>query len=188
MRKITLGVAALVVMAMAIPAGAGKADHFTADLDELNNSGVNGHAVLWQMGDTLRVNMTVNGLDPDLGHVQHIHGKAEGAAECPTLALDSNGDGFVELSEGVPAYGPVILQLVQDPTTAPSPANFPAPNRGGVTQTRVTYGGDGLSDRLGTLDDRVIVVHGLDVNDNGAYDGPFELAMPVACGVIVAQP
>ncbi len=188
MRRMTLGVVVLVAMALAVPAGAGKADHFTADLNELNNSGANGHAVLWEMGDTLRVNMTVNGLDPDLPHLQHIHGKAEGAAECPTLALDSNGDGFVELGEGVPAYGPVLLQLVQDPTAAVSPSNFPAPNRGGVTQTRVTYGGDGLSDALGDLEDRVIVVHGLDVNDNGGYDGAFELAMPVACGVIVAQP
>jgi hypothetical protein len=178
MRKITLGVAALVVMALAIPAGAGNADHFTADLNELNDSGVNGHAVLWQMDDTLRVNMTVNGLDPDLGHAQHIHGLDVGSAECPTEVLDGNGDGFVDLGEGLPAYGRVKLFLRDG-------ENFPAPNPGGVTTTRVTYATEGLA--LGELDTRVIVIHGLDIDGNGVYEG-IEGALPVACGVIDAQP
>jgi hypothetical protein len=179
MRKITLGVAALVVMAMAIPAGAGKADHFTADLNELNDSGVNGHAVLWQMGDTLRVNMTVNGLDPDLGHAQHIHGLAEGIAECPTMDL-AGDDGFLSLAEGLPSYGPPVLFLRDG-------ADFPAPNPGGVTTTRVTYATEGLAGALGELDTRVIVIHGLDIDGNAVYEG-IEGPLPVACGVIVAQP
>lgn len=184
MRRITLGVAVLVAMALAIPAGAGKADHFTAHLTELNDSGVTGQAVLWMTDDALTVNLTVNGLDGGLVHMQHIHGKAQGEAECPTIARDIDGDGLISVSEGGPDYGPVLLSLLRDGV-------FPTPNPGGVNKTKATYtstnaGGD-ITD-LGPLDSRVIVVHGLDLDGSGAYEPGLEFALPVACGVIVAQP
>jgi hypothetical protein len=184
MRKITLGVAALVVMALAIPAAAGKADHFTAHLTELNGSGVTGQAVLWAADDALTVNLTVNGLDRGLVHMQHIHGKTQGAAECPTIDRDTDGDGLISVAEGGPDYGPVLLSLLRDGV-------FPTPNNGGVAKTMETYSatnaGGSVTD-LGPLDSRVIVIHGLDLDDSGAYEPGLEFALPVACGVIVAQP
>ena len=40
-------------------------------------------------------------------HMSHIPGVRGGHATCPTAALDTNGDGRVDLREGLPAYGPV---------------------------------------------------------------------------------
>ena len=40
-------------------------------------------------------------------HMHHIRGVRGGHATCPTAALDTNGDGRVDLREGLPAYGPV---------------------------------------------------------------------------------
>ncbi len=184
MRRITLGVAALVVMALAIPAGAGKADHFTAHLTELNGSGVNGQAVLWATDDALMVNLTVNGLDKGLVHMQHIHGKADGTAECPTIARDTDGDGLISVGEGAPDYGPVLLSLLRDGV-------FPTPHNGGVNKTMETYtstNSGGVISDLAPLDSRVIVIHGLDLDGSGGYESGLEFALPVACGVIVAQP
>lgn len=180
MRRIAVLAAVSAVMAIAAPATAGKGDHYTAHLTELNDSGVVGQAVL-RMGDgMLDVNMTVTSLDEGVTHIQHIHGKAEAEAECPTIARDTNSDGFIDVGEGAPDYGPVLLNL----------APFPTPNNGGVTKTKATYtrvnSGESVAS-LAPLDSRVIVVHGLDINGNGVLDSGFEAAMPVACGEIMSQ-
>lgn len=52
------------------------------------------------------VTLCVTGLGAGM-HMHHIRGVRGGHATCPTAALDTNGDGRVDLREGLPAYGPV---------------------------------------------------------------------------------
>ncbi len=105
---------------------------------------------------TIRVKMLVTGVEdiaaiPGAGHVAHIHGQfaaneglpagqqtdgpffeGEGGTAVPSivpsLADDGDGDGFLNFFEGLPSYGPVVLNLgsqaVADNTTL-SPDGVP---------------------------------------------------------------
>lgn len=108
--------AAAVVVA-SIPA-IGSAATYTANLTELNNSGVSG-SVLFDVDEVnslLNVSARISGLTSSSAHVNHIHGRFndDGTArnsEVPTPDADTDGDGFVEVLEGAPAYGDILLSL-----------------------------------------------------------------------------
>src|SRR3712207_4557537 len=108
---------------------------FRADLQALNNSGVSGYVELARQGDRLTVRVQAEGLEAHQTHIQHIHGRVGedgGALESnvPGEAFDADGDGFVELAEGIPSYGPVLFNL-----TSPQGADlagFPAAPGGNV--------------------------------------------------------
>ena len=174
---------------------------YQANLTPLSGSGVSGVANLSLDGNMLTVNINASGLTPNQVHIQHIHGRFDAAGNpadsvTPTLAQDMDGDGFIELAEGLPAYGPIILNL-----DSPSGSgNFPtAPN--GVVNFTHTYdlanslsfvGGFSRNDLL-PLDLREIVLHGrlLD-SGTGLGFGPgeangipgYKLELPVASGEI----
>jgi len=140
---------------------------YTVNLSELNNSGVSGTATLTLMGDKLEVHIQASGLEPDKAHPQHIHGFVENNknSTCPTIAADTNGDGLVDLVEGLPSYGPVLLTLSPTPT---------APD--GTIDYKQTF--DMTAD-LRPLQNRAIVLHGLTVN------GEYMATLPVACGMVM---
>ncbi len=171
-----LGLVMAAVLALPAPnaLSAPKAQRYHAVLDELNDSGVNGVAMLTLGDGMLTVRIVASGLEADRTHAQHIHGHNTSKrgnsrdarnATCPTPAADANGDGIVSAGEGVPAYGPVLLGLTPF-TTAP----------GGEIDFEAVYFFD--EDLLNPLQKRVIVLHGLTVN--GEYVG----STPVACGQI----
>ncbi|MCI0755791.1 hypothetical protein, partial [Teichococcus vastitatis] len=77
---------------------------FTTDFTALNNSGVDGQALLFldARSQTLTMHIKAEGLEPGQVHVQHIHGfDNDKDAKTPTLAQDDDRDGFVELAEGL---------------------------------------------------------------------------------------
>ncbi|MCI0755031.1 hypothetical protein [Teichococcus vastitatis] len=81
---------------------------FTTDFTALNNSGVDGQALLFldARSQTLTVHIKAEGLEPGQVHVQHIHGfDNDKDAKTPTLAQDDDRDGFVELAEGLDTSG-----------------------------------------------------------------------------------
>jgi Cu/Zn superoxide dismutase len=139
---------------------------YRAALSPLNNSGVSGTAMLSLEGNMLTVTITAMGLEPGKTHVHHTHGFTDNTqnSTCPTTALDTNGDGLIDLGESVPAYGPVVLDFGALPVDAMGNASY--------TKTYT------VAPSLMPLQNRAIVLHGLTVN------GTYMVTLPVACGQI----
>jgi len=180
---------------------------YSADLLPLNNSGVTGTAtVTLQDLDFMTVNISATGLTPNQIHPQHIHGVLNGNSVIPTLAQDTDRDGFIEVVEGAATYGPILMNLTSPPGTVPG--GFPtAP--GGVINFTQTYNLNdpvtfsGVAPPLGVsnpnksllfpLENRHIVIHGANVAGGagagtpGEIDGTpgYKLVLPVANGEFV---
>ena len=183
---------------------------FTAQFTALNNSGVQGAAILTLDDHVLTVDMRATGLEADQTHIQHIHGFTDDTdSTSPTILQDTDRDGFVELAEGLPNYGPVLLHLTDPPTEAgdagngtfggsPDLADFPtAPN--GEIRFHQSYTFDSedeaeqaLFDTVRDLDNKEIVIHGQTVSQGsgdgtpGEVDGAggYKVALPVASAEI----
>lgn len=161
---------------------ASKAKIYKADLMSLNGSGVTGTAELSLMGDQLTVKITASGLEEDMVHPQHIHGFKENNknSKCPPASADEDGDGFVELGEGLPFYGPVLLPLTQGDGSFPT-----APD--GTIEFEQTYTVD---NSITPLQNRAIVLHGMTAELTQEVEGEIVVVndyiatLPVACGTI----
>ena len=140
---------------------------------ELNNSGVSAAGTITQDGDEIHVRIIASGLTPDETHMQHIHGQEEGAAFCPGPDFDTDGSGMLELPEGVPAYGGVIVGLFDDVEAE----TYPTASAEGSLAFEMTYTVD--AEALGDLSNRVVVLHGMTVDEE------YDPALPVACSLIV---
>lgn len=148
-----------------------EVQNYAVTLSQLNNSGVSGTARISVEMNTITVSVEATGLVANQLHPQHIHGKDDGSnADCPTPSADTDGDGIITIPEGAPFYGPVLLPLEDFPT---------ADANGNISYTKTfTLGENGVlsADALGTLENRSIVLHGL--NNEGMYVA----TIPVACG------
>lgn len=194
-----------------LSAGSAHAARFTAELTELNSSGVSGTVLLElsDLMDTLTVTVNATGFEPNQDHVGHIHGVISpvtgevGDSVTPTLEQDRDGDGFVELLEGFPVYGPIVLPI-ETVNTPDGTVNY--------TQTYdltdpSIFGGNIFTDDpddlftvadLFPLEFREIVYHGLSVEagigagTGGEVDGTggYLAVLPAAAGEIepVATP
>lgn len=96
---------------------------YQADLNEVNDSGASGDIMITLKGDQAMITEHVEGLAEDFQdgpypHVQHIHVKANGSAECPTASADEDGDGIVNTPEGGAAYGEVSTTLTDSGDTS----------------------------------------------------------------------
>ncbi len=178
MRKTTFLFVFVLLLVMVSSASAHRGvRHFTVDLDPLNNSGVDGTAYLSLDGDSLTVTIHATGLEPNRVHPQHIHGHEKpvtqnnGNATCPTSAADVNGDGLVDVGEGVPNYGPVQLVLAPFSTTPDGTLHY--------SQTFTDLSG---LEPVNTLQTNAIVLHGMSVN------GVYSPSLPIACGQINPAP
>lgn len=135
-------------------------------------------------------------------HPQHIHAPAA----FPPPSGDVNGDGFVDVIEGVPFYGPILVPLDSDLSTQAA-GDFPCVhNHGGALQYREATGLDAMLSDLNALDpepnDAVVKLGGSPLDLSGrhvvlhgvALDTPLpatvaslgnlpaQLTLPIACG------
>ena len=150
----------------------------------MNDSDVYGHAYLRLDGDMLEATVLGFNLTPNMVHPQHIHGFEDDSmnSTCPTESADTNNDGLVDLGEGAPFYGPVILPLYE-PVDA-----FPVANDWGMVTYNRTFhlgvtefeeeGQNPTAETLLPLVNRAIVLHGMFVDDE------YVATLPVACGQI----
>lgn len=196
--------------------GADRTVTLSADLHQLNDSGASGTATATVRNQKIQhIEVHAEGLTPDAPHAQHIHYGDEALNECPTLAQDVNDDGRINTLEGVPAYGPVVVSLNTTGDTTPASfldvARFPVADGGGsyhysrdnIKFTRVAgtgySGGGGTAKQIADSireGEGVLVIHGVDYNDNGMYDFegagaseldpnlPAEATDPAVCGVL----
>ncbi len=200
-----LGVAALSLAAVsAAKPGNGGPEKFRAQLAPVPHPGddggsnVTGRAKLHLRGDMLEVLLKARDLSAGLPHAMHIHGKNAGElAFCPGAgrADDLRDDGLIETAEGLADYGPVQVSFTTSGDTSMASRlaldRFPvAKNNGKVTYRRTLQI---PSDIASNLDEKHIVIHGVDINGNGSYDAepksaglkvPLEAELPVACGEI----
>jgi len=166
------------------------ADIYYSDLASLNNSGANGFASIIHMDNKLKVKIWADGLVPNMVHPQHIHGLVSDAnATCPPSpgeagfsAADTNSDGVIDLVEGLPFYGPVLLELYEPID------EFPVANAEGeiyfertFTLGEVEFEEEGAVptwEELAPLVNRTIVLHEL------FFEDEYVATLPVACGQI----
>jgi hypothetical protein len=180
-----------------------QADQFyTTTFTSLNGSGVTGEAIVaYDLNThTVTVAISASGLEPNMVHPQHIHGFTDGTeAHTPTLAQDDDGDGYVELAEGLDTYGPVLLNLTTDHNNQVGGDNghshgdvtgFPTAPDGTIWFIESYQLPAGMLTTDPLLDLREIVIHGLTVPDGtgagtgGEVDGTggYKLILPVASG------
>ena len=175
-----------------------------ANLAPVALSGVagSGTAMVKVQGTTITVTMAASGLLAGSPHAAHIHFGASARHECPVAADDTNKDGALNTTEGAPAYGPIVVSLTKTGDTSPTsglavdrfdtaPGGKIAYQRGSITvaQDIAQAVVDGKA---------VVVVHGVDRNRDGKYDGdvksdlnpalPTEATDPALCGKLTAAP
>jgi hypothetical protein len=152
-----------------------------------------GAAIFTVSGDSFTARVEASGLD-DAIHPQHIHGfipVQEGV--CPTAADDANGDGFVDVLEGAPDYGPIQVPLdgdladtSMDPATFPTGSSYQYMESDSVSAIKAALGVSDLA-----LEAKHVVVHGVS-GDRSLPDSvqsiaglPANVTLPVACGQII---
>lgn len=155
-----------------------------------------GYGSLTLRGNQARVNVSVAGLLDRAPHAMHIH--VDGAGVCPTAkdAKPHNGRLSLNVADGMASYGMIGTSLTTRGDTSPASAlaTDRFPQRGTFHYSRSIRLSDNAvaNVRSGKA---VIVVHGIDYNRNGAYDGvlgaseldpklPAEATNPALCGAL----
>jgi hypothetical protein len=182
--------------------GRGYVARAVAHLDPLNNSGVSGYGVVRLKVSDNRIDVVVRawGLLADMPHAMHIHWGATAKHECPTVKQDVNHDHRLNVAEGVPSYGAIRVSLTTRGDTSPSSAlavdRFNTAPHGKLVYKRYSIKVDARTARAIRAGQAVLVIHGLDYNQNGKYDFagagaselnsavPAEATDPAACGVL----
>jgi hypothetical protein len=183
----------------ATTATANSAD-LTASLQPVALNGVDGSgtALVTVRGTRIDIAMAASGLLADAPHAAHIHFGADARHECPGASDDLDTSGTLNTSEGGPAYGPVAVSLTKTGDTSPASAlaidRFDTAPRGNLTYERGQIKVSQDVAKAVTRGEAVIVIHGVDHNHSGAYDGatasdldpslPTEATDPALCGVI----
>ncbi len=151
-----------------------KAQRFAGELEPLNGSEVRGTARLSLAGNHLTVDIEASGLLRNRIHGQHIHGLVVAAEEatCPRSIEDEDrdGDGLLELKEGMSAYGRSLWALEPFPTVGPS-------GRLDYDLTRTVD-----LEELKPLENRVLVLRGGSADRDEERRAEYLPDLPVACG------
>ena len=165
MPPLVVAVAAVAVSACGEQPGAADAERYSAELQPLNDSRVEGRARLAREGEHLTVRIKADGLTRHQVHGQAIHGFVADreAAECPS---EEFGEDRIGPKEGASQYGRRLRKL--EP--------FPTVGSDGGLDYRLTFAAD--RDKLDPLETRTIVLRG--VSEGGRY----RPELPVACGRI----
>lgn len=196
-----VALAALVVA----PATAGNSNQtYRANLDPLNAGShtvngttytiptAGGTATVTLKGDNVSVDIAVTGVTPGTLHPQHIHA----GTTCPDTTDDVNNDGFVDVIEGLPKYGGILVSLDTTINTgAASDLNFPIANSNGAYTYSASGSRSHIQDEITTalkLGTRHVVIHGISStgmplpSSVASLPGlPAWATLPVACGELL---
>ncbi|MGH8254909.1 MAG: PEP-CTERM sorting domain-containing protein [Steroidobacteraceae bacterium] len=176
--------------------------YFVAHTTPANSSGVYGTFDLTLNGNMLTMTEYATGLEPNELHVQHIHGilpPDQASTMVTSAADDTNHDGYVSFTEGLPVYGPILIPLTSPPGGALG--DYPTAPNGTISLTQ-TYDLTNPADFASGIDesdlfpltDRVIVIHGMTAGSNYVPNVPaddpspgtnYVPTLPVSEGMIV---
>jgi len=147
-----------------------------------------GTATVTLKGDDVTVQIMVEGVTPLTLHPQHIHA----GITCPNAGDDANRDGFVDVIEGLPKYGPILVSLDTTINTgASSDLNFPKASASGSYSYSASGSRSHIQDEIMTalkLGTRHVVIHGIDpdmplpASVQSLPGLPAWATLPVACG------
>jgi hypothetical protein len=176
----------------------------TATLRPVALNGVKGSgtAMVTVHGTRIDVSMAANGLLPDAPHAAHIHLGADARHECPVATDDKDGSKTLNTTEGGPAYGPIVVSLTKTGDTSPKSGlavdRFDTAPGGKINYARGSIHVSPAVAQAIVEGKAVVVVHGVDHNGDGKYDGttksdldpslPTEATDPAICGVLTAAP
>ncbi|MFJ2738063.1 hypothetical protein ACIO3O_00180 [Streptomyces sp. NPDC087440] len=189
---------AALVLGLAGTAAAADGKTYQVGLEQLNDSGASGIAMLTLDGTKLTVKIEADGLVPGQPHAQHLHGSTDGHDfHCPSASADKNGDGLVTTAEGIPDYGDINISLTTKGDTSKASGlavdRMPtADAQGRLSYERTITVSQTAADHLQDLH---VVQHGIDPNENKKYDFsqgkseldpklPQEATAPASCGMI----
>ncbi|MDI3193561.1 CHRD domain-containing protein [Pseudarthrobacter sp. AL07] len=146
-----------------------------------------GTAVITVNGDDITVTVDVQGVTAGTLHPQHIHA----GTTCPNAGDDVNHDSFVDVIEGLPKYGPVLISLDSDLNSFAPSLDFPVADASGSYHYSEEASKSHLQSELKQalkLGDRHVVIHGINPTDPlpttvASLPGlPAWATLPVACG------
>ncbi len=174
-------VAALVIaapMALSIsPAHADEGDAVSFRLDSMKGANATGEATLTPTEDGgLMVEIMAKDMVPNSPHAQHMHGDTSGAMKhCPAPSADKDGNGFISIEEGFPAYGDIHISLTTEGDTTKASGlavdRMPmADAQGNLSYKRTLTAAELPKGTLENLSNLHVVQHGVDANGNGKYD------------------
>ena len=205
------GLAVVAFGAFQFNSGAGASQRnemYTAELVALNPDvgpgPVDGQAKIFVKNDTIRIQLNARNVAPGIAHAMHIHA----ADRCPDASDDANNDGVVDVIEGLPKYGAILVPLDSD-LTSQAAGEFPtASNGGSLHYNQADDHSEMLMDLMATdpntgdaviklapgealnLAGRHIVVHGVDpstalpATTASLGTAPPQATLPIACGEI----
>ena len=168
----------------------------------LNGVDASGTAMVEVSGTRIHVTMAAMGLLPDTPHAAHIHFAAAARHECPSAGDDTNKDGHLNTTEGGPAYGDIVVSLTKTGDTSPKSGlavdRFDTAEGGKISYERGSIEvSPAVADAI-AKGQSVVVVHGVDHNHDGKYDGdkksdldprlPTEATDPALCGALRVAP
>ena len=205
--KLALAAPATCALIFAGATGASADEAYTMSLVDTmgNNSGSKSTAQVTLNGDSMTIKINGTGFTPNSPHAQHFHGSFSDDKDftCPTSAADADGDGQVNVEEGLPMYGDVMISLTTKGDTSPKSGlavdRMPVADAdGNLSYSRTIQLPEGAGAKLRNLH---VVQHGLDANGNDKYDMdalgestfakslgvngiPEEATNPATCGTI----
>lgn len=198
---VAIAAAAFPLLAMSSASAHEGSSSYQANLGSVNSSGVTGTGMVTLDGNTATVKIEASGLLAGAPHAQHFHIGAMGTCPSNGLEDDADKDGFVSVTEAAKYYGAIGTSLTVEGDTSPDSGlavdRFPTAEGGTISYDRTFEVSDDVHEAFeaGTA---VIVLHGIDKDGSGAYDGdiksdldpslPMEATAPAACGGLeVAQ-
>jgi hypothetical protein len=175
---------------------------FDATLSGVPTNRVPGNGTATVRLNGREANVTVNTnklLDPAV-HPMHIHAGGQGKCPPASAARDHGGHQAISTVDGEGFYGPPVTALTTTGDTSKQSilvfSRFP--HTGKIRYTR-TFQVPAKTARLIRRGQASVIVHGIDYNDNGVYDGVLdrsdldaqlngETTAPALCGPLTTSP
>jgi len=199
MRRFTTLAIALPLALPFLSAGAAWADgSANANLDPVvvNGASASGTAMVTVTGDTISFTLAASGL-ADGPHAAHIHFGADARHECPSAADETDADGRLSTTEGIPAYGAVRVSLTKTGDTSPK-SGVAVDRFASGTSIQYMRGDVTVEPDVASAVEKgqaVAVVHGVTyTGDQAAAKSdlvptlPASATDPAICGVLSAAP